>query len=64
MVFFPSYKYESWFWQKVQGTVFKRSVFREPQDSASVDAVLKSYADSITKSKEGAMLFSVVGSRS
>lgn len=62
-MFFPSYKYESWFWQQVQETEFKRSVFREPQDSASVETVLKSYADTVKRSKEGALLFSVVGKR-
>lgn len=62
VVFFPSYKYESWFWQQVQETDFKRAVFREPQDSTSVEAVLKSYADTIKRSKnDGALLFSVVG---
>lgn len=62
VVFFPSYKYESWFWQQVQETDFKRTVFREPQDSTSVDAVLKSYADTIKRSIDGgALLFSVVG---
>lgn len=60
-MFFPSYKYEAWFWQQIQATEFKRAVFREPQDSASVEAVLKSYADAIKRSKDGALLFSVVG---
>lgn len=61
VVFFPSYKYESWFWQQVQQTEFKRAVFREPQDSGSVETVLKLYSDAVKRSKNGALLFSVVG---
>lgn len=61
VVFFPSYKYEAWFWQQAQHLNFERAVFREPQDSASVEKVLNSYAESIRRSKNGAVLFSVVG---
>lgn len=61
-MFFPSYKYEAWVWQQLQGTNFGRPIFREPQDSASVDSVLDSYASAIRKPNSiGAMLFSVVG---
>lgn len=61
VVFFPSYKYEAWFWQQIEGVSFDRKIFREPQDSASVDAILNSYADTVHKSNSGALLFSVVG---
>lgn len=62
VVFFPSYKYEMWLWQQVKDVVFGRTVFREPQESGSVDTVLNAYADAIKKHpKTGALLFSVVG---
>lgn len=61
VVFFPSYKYEAWFWQQIEGFVFNRKIFREPQDSSAVDSVLNAYADAVHKSSNGAMLFSVVG---
>lgn len=62
VVFFPSYKYENWFWQQVKETNFGRSVFREPQETGSVDSVLNSYAETIKKHpKSGALMFSVVG---
>ncbi|XP_025835046.1 ATP-dependent DNA helicase DDX11 isoform X2 [Agrilus planipennis] len=64
VVFFPSYKYESWVWEQVKTLSFGRPVFREPQDSGSVDSVLESYASAIKKSgSKGALLFSVVGGK-
>lgn len=61
VVFFPSYQYEAWFWQQIEGTNFNRKIFREPQNSGAVDGVLNSYADAVRNSSNGAMLFSVVG---
>lgn len=62
MVFFPSYNYENWVYQQVSNVDFGRVLFREPQKSGSVDDVLDKYASTIRKSKNGAMMFSVVGS--
>lgn len=62
VIFFPSYKYEEWIWEQIKDLSFGRPVFREPQDSGSVDSVLKAYSDAIRKSpKNGALLLSVVG---
>lgn len=61
MVFFPSYNYENWVYQQVSNVDFGRVLFREPQKSGSVDDVLNKYASTIKKSKNGAMMFSVVG---
>lgn len=64
MVFFPSYKYESWVWQQMKDLSFGRPVFREPQDSGSVETVLNGFAETIRKNrKRGALLFSVVGGK-
>lgn len=62
VVFFPSYQYESWFWEKVKGVNFGRSIFREPKDSSAVDTVLEKYSNCI-KNSSGAMIFSVVGGK-
>ncbi|XP_015834926.2 ATP-dependent DNA helicase DDX11 [Tribolium castaneum] len=62
VVFFPSYNYENWVWQQIKDVSFGRLVFREPQDSGSVDSVLKSYSDAVHKSS-GALLLSVVGGK-
>jgi hypothetical protein len=49
-------------WQQIKDFPFGRPIFREPQDSGSVDAVLKSYSDAILKSNNhSALLLSVVG---
>lgn len=49
-------------WQQIKDFSFGRPIFREPQDSGSVDAVLKSYSDAILKSNNhSALLLSVVG---
>lgn len=61
VIFFPSYKYENWIWQQLKSVKFDRDVFREPQDSGSVDSVLGNFADAVKKSKRGALLLSVVG---
>lgn len=62
VVFFPSYNYENWFWQKAKDVKFGRKVFREPQHTSNVDEVLDSYAKSIKNNpKTGALMFSVVG---
>ncbi|KAJ8922586.1 hypothetical protein NQ315_007616 [Exocentrus adspersus] len=64
VVFFPSYKYENWVWQQVKDVPFGRPVFREPQTTGAVDAVLEKYAQAIkTPSSKGALLFSVVGGK-
>ncbi|RZB39133.1 putative ATP-dependent RNA helicase DDX11, partial [Asbolus verrucosus] len=64
VVFFPSYNYENWLWQQIKDATFGRAIFREPQDSASVETVLKAYADAIAKpSSAGALLLSVVGGK-
>ena len=64
VVFFPSYKYESWFHQQLQDTQFGKPLFREPQSSGSVDSVLSAYASAIRKpNSTGAILFSVVGGK-
>lgn len=62
VVFFPSNHYENWIWEQLKDVSFGRPVFREPQNTASVETVLEKYAATIKKSrKTGAMLFSVVG---
>ncbi|XP_017769613.1 PREDICTED: putative ATP-dependent RNA helicase DDX11-like protein 8 [Nicrophorus vespilloides] len=64
VVFFPSYKYEAWIWDQVKNMKFGRPVFREPQESGSVDSVLDNYHKAIYKSDcKSAMLFSVVGGK-
>nr|XP_023012289.1 ATP-dependent DNA helicase DDX11 isoform X1 [Leptinotarsa decemlineata] len=64
VVFFPSYNYENWVWQQVKDINFGRAVFREPQNSKSVDSVLEKYAEVIRKpGSAGALLFSVVGGK-
>ncbi|KAF5308905.1 hypothetical protein FQR65_LT00605 [Abscondita terminalis] len=64
VVFFPSYKYESWVHQQLSGVNFGKPLFREPQDSGSVDTVLVAYANAIQKvNSSGAILFSVVGGK-
>lgn len=61
VVFFPSYKYEKWFFEQLQGIKFSKPIFREPQNSGSVETILASYAAVIRKNNSGAILFSVVG---
>ncbi|KAF5281968.1 hypothetical protein FQA39_LY00492 [Lamprigera yunnana] len=62
VVFFSSYKYESWVYQQLKDVKFDKIVFREPQDTGSVDSVLDAYAAAIRKpDSTGAILFSVVG---
>lgn len=61
VVFFPSYNYENWFFEHVKSVDFGRTLFREPQKTASIDEVLEKYGATIRKSKIGAILFSVVG---
>lgn len=63
VVFFPSYSYENWVYEQVKDINFERTLFREPQNSGSVDEVLDKYAATIKKSKHGALLFSVVGGK-
>lgn len=63
-MFFPSYKYESWFWERVKDNNFGRAVYREPKGTSTVDDILKSYAKSIeTSPQTGALIFSVVGGK-
>lgn len=62
VVFFPSYSYENWVWQQMKEMSFGREVFREPQNSGSVEVVLEQYAQVIKKPNSvGALLFSIVG---
>lgn len=62
VVFFPSYDYENWVWQKLQSVNFGREVFREPKTSSKVESVLEKYAKTIKRpGSKGAMMFSVVG---
>lgn len=64
VVFFPSYQYEAWVWGQFKDVDFGRPVFREPQETGSVDLVLESYHKAIYKSSfKKAMLFSVVGGK-
>ncbi|KAB0799148.1 hypothetical protein PPYR_07028 [Photinus pyralis] len=64
VVFFPSYKYEAWVYQQLQDVRFGKPVFREPQNTGSVDSVLNAYACAIRKpNSTGAILFSVVGGK-
>ncbi|XP_056637298.1 ATP-dependent DNA helicase DDX11 isoform X2 [Diorhabda sublineata] len=64
VVFFPSYNYENWIWGQVEKINFGRKVFREPQTSGQVDAVLEKYAEAINSpGSKGALLFSVVGGK-
>ncbi|KAG5897915.1 hypothetical protein JTB14_014032 [Gonioctena quinquepunctata] len=64
VVFFPSYNYENWVWQQIKDLNFGRAIFREPQNSGSVDSVLEKYAEVIRKpGSSGALLFSVVGGK-
>ncbi|CAH1159677.1 unnamed protein product [Phaedon cochleariae] len=64
VVFFPSYNYENWVWQQIKDTNFGKTVFREPQNSGSVDVVLENYAKAIIKpGSTGALLLSVVGGK-
>ncbi|XP_022912815.2 ATP-dependent DNA helicase DDX11 [Onthophagus taurus] len=62
VVFFPSYKYESWVWNQLKQVSFERAVFREPQQSSKVESVLENYSKTIQKTKK-ALLFSVVGGK-
>ncbi|KAK4886089.1 hypothetical protein RN001_002360 [Aquatica leii] len=64
VVFFPSYKYESWVHQQLKDVKFTKPLFREPQDSGSVESTLESYAAAINRiDSTGAILFSVVGGK-
>lgn len=64
VIFFPSYNYENWVWQQIKDVDFRREVFREPQNSGSVDAVLDKYSKAIKKpNSTGALLLSVVGKK-
>ncbi|KAK5643588.1 hypothetical protein RI129_007433 [Pyrocoelia pectoralis] len=64
VVFFPSYKYESWVCQQLQEIRFEKPLFREPQSTGSVDSVLNAYTTAIRKpNSRGAILFSVVGGK-
>ncbi|XP_030765068.1 ATP-dependent DNA helicase DDX11 [Sitophilus oryzae] len=62
VVFFPSYTYENWVYDQVKNMNFGRPLFREPQNSGSVDEVLNKYSATIAKSTN-ALLFSVVGGK-
>ncbi|XP_066150180.1 ATP-dependent DNA helicase DDX11 [Euwallacea fornicatus] len=63
VVFFPSYNYENWIYEQVKNIDFGRVMFREPQKCGSVDEVLEKYAATIKKSRNGAIMFSVVGGK-
>lgn len=50
-------------YEQIKSVNLGRTLFREPQKSGSVEDVLEKYAATIKKSKNGAILFSVVGGK-
>lgn len=70
VVFFPSYSYEKFVYNHLETSKIlsklesKKVLFREPKLSSQVDSVLEKYSKCISHpegSKNGALLFSVVG---
>ncbi|KAL7535938.1 hypothetical protein ACHAXR_007954 [Thalassiosira sp. AJA248-18] len=69
VVFLPSYRYESQVFQRWRSTGLlsqidkKKSIHREPKNSRDVEAALARYSDEASRTKTGALLFSVMGGK-
>lgn len=69
VVFLPSYNYESAIFQRWRSTDMleqinnKKPIFREPKSSRDLDATLSCYSTEASSSKNGALLFSVMGGK-